>query len=75
MCYYSISKNKKVCFPNPYEDEGPMGYIYGGVEGKYITYQPTGAIILKDMECYCAEYPDLCLYDEYLPEITVLRKK
>jgi len=20
------------------------------------------------MECYCAEYPDQCLYDEYMPE-------
>ena len=65
-CYYSISKEKKACFPNP--TSGTMGYIYAGVEGKYITYQPTGAIILKDMECYCAEYPDQCLYDEYMPE-------
>jgi hypothetical protein len=66
MCYYSISKDKKVCFPNP--AGGRMGYIFGGVEGKYITYQPTGAIILKDMECYCGEYPELCLYDEFLPD-------
>jgi hypothetical protein len=71
MCYYSISKDKKVCFPNPNEHQAPMGYIYGGVEGKYITYQPTGAIFLRDMECYCAEYPDQCLYDEYLPETTI----
>ena len=65
-CYYSISKNKKVCFPN--SKGGRMGYIYAGVEGKYITYQPTGALILKDMECYCKEYPDQCLYDEYMPD-------
>jgi hypothetical protein len=44
-----------------------MGYIFGGVEGKYITYQPTGVIVLRDMECYCKKYPDLCLYDEYMP--------
>lgn len=67
-CYYSISKNKKVCFPNPSPSGNPMGYIYAGVEGKYITYQPTGAVILKDMECYCKEYPDQCLYDEYMPD-------
>ncbi len=73
MCYYSISKEKKVCFPNPASSK--MGYIFGGVEGKYITYQPTGAIILKDMECYCKEYPDKCLYDEYMPETPVLKKK
>ncbi len=70
MCYYSISKNKKVCFPNPSPSGNPMGYIFGGVEGKYITYQPTGAVILKDMECYCKEYPDQCLYDEYMPDET-----
>jgi len=75
MCYYSISKDKKVCFPNPNTGGKPMGYIFGGVEGKYITYQPTGAIILKDMECYCKEYPDQCLYDEYMPETPVLKKK
>ncbi len=67
-CYYSLSKNKKVCFPN--SKGGRMGYIYAGVEGKYITYQPTGAVILKDMECYCKEYPEQCLYDEYLPDET-----
>jgi hypothetical protein len=75
MCYYSISKDKKVCFPNPNTGGNPMGYIFGGVEGKYITYQPTGAIILKDMECQCKEYPDQCLYDEYMPETPVLKKK
>ena len=75
MCYYSISKDKKVCFPNPSPYGKTMGYIFGGVEGKYITYQPTGAIILKDMECYCKEYPDKCLYDEYMPETPVLKKK
>ncbi|HQO92311.1 MAG TPA: hypothetical protein PLX56_08290, partial [bacterium] len=74
-CYYSISKNKKVCFPNPSSYGKPMGYIYAGVEGKYITYQPTGAIILKDMECQCKEYPDQCLYNEYMPETPVLKKK
>ncbi|HRZ79625.1 MAG TPA: hypothetical protein P5044_06440, partial [bacterium] len=68
MCYYSISKDKKVCFPNPSPYGNRMGYIFGGVEGKYITYQPTGALVLKDMECYCKEYPDQCLYDEYMPE-------
>jgi hypothetical protein len=75
MCYYSINNYKKVCFPNPSSYGKPMGYIFGGVEGKYITYQPTGAIILKDMECYCKEYPDQCLYDEYMPETPVLKKK
>jgi hypothetical protein len=75
MCYYSISKDKKVCFPNPSPYGKTMGYIFGGVEGKYITYQPTGAIILKDMECQCKEYPDQCLYDEYMPETPVLKKK
>jgi len=74
-CYYSISKDKKICFPNPNEYGNRMGYIFGGVEGKYITYQPTGAIILKDMECYCAECPDQCLYDEYMPEGSLLKKK
>jgi hypothetical protein len=75
MCYYSISRDKKICFPNPNTGGNPMGYVFGGVEGKYITYQPTGAIILKDMECYCKEYPDQCLYDEYMPETPVLKKK
>jgi len=27
------------------------------------------------MECYCKEYPDQCLYDEYMPETPVLKKK
>ena len=67
-CYYSISKDKKVCFPNPSSYGKPMGYIYAGVEGKYITYQPTGALVLKDMECQCKEYPEQCLYDEYMSE-------
>jgi len=44
-----------------------MGYVYSKVEGKYIMWQPTGGQRLRDMECYCAEYPDQCLYDEYLP--------
>ncbi len=75
LCYHSISKGKKSCFPNPDPYENQMGYIYGGVEGKYITYQPTGALILRDMECYCAEYPDQCLYDDYMSETTILKKK
>jgi hypothetical protein len=70
ICYYSISKERKVCFPNYYPNNAVMGYIYAGVEGKYIFYQPTGTIILRDMECYCKERPDLCLYDEYMPEET-----
>jgi len=45
-----------------------MGYIFGGVEEKYITCQPTGAIILKDMECQCKEYPEQCLHDEHMTE-------
>ena len=45
-----------------------MGNVFGGVEGKYITYQPTGTVILRDMECYCKDHPDYCLYDEFLPD-------
>ncbi|HQJ59850.1 MAG TPA: hypothetical protein PKV35_02570 [bacterium] len=75
VCYYSVSKDKKVCFPNPDPYGNPMGYVYSKVEGKYIMWQPTGGHRLRDMECYCKEYPDLCLYDEYMPETPVLKKK
>lgn len=75
VCYYSVSKDKKVCFPNPDPYGNPMGYVYSKVEGKYIMWQPTGGQRLRDMECYCKEYPDQCLYDEYLPETPVLKKK
>ncbi len=75
VCYYSVSKDKKVCFPNPDPYGNPMGYVYSKVEGKYIMWQPTGGHRLRDMECYCKEYPDQCLYDEYMPETPVLKKK
>jgi len=67
ICYYSVSKDKKICFPPPREGK-TMGYIYGGVEGKYITWQTTGGTTVRDMECYCKERSDLCLYDEYMPD-------
>jgi len=68
ICYYSFSKNRKVCFPYP--GSGMIRSIYAGVEGKYIFWQITGAIVLRDMESYCKQVPDLCLYDEFMPDET-----
>ncbi len=68
ICYYSFSKNRKACFPYP--GSGMIRSIYAGVEGKYIFWQITGAIVLRDMESYCKQVPDLCLYDEFMPDET-----
>ncbi|MDX9806273.1 MAG: hypothetical protein RBT87_10635, partial [bacterium] len=70
ICYYSFSKNRKVCFPNPDGTNTMIRSIYGGVEGKYIIWKTVGGTTLRDMECYCKEYPDKCLYDEFMPDET-----
>jgi hypothetical protein len=66
-CYYSFSRDRKVCFPRPDGTEKMIRTIYGSVEGKYITWQTVGGTRLRDMECYCSEHPENCLYDEYMP--------
>ena len=66
ICYYSFSKDRKVCFPYP--GGGRTRSIYAGVEGKYIFWQITGAIVLRDMESYCEQVPESCLYDEFMPD-------
>ncbi|HQM85000.1 MAG TPA: hypothetical protein PLD55_10000, partial [bacterium] len=70
ICYYSFSKNRKVCFSNPDGTGNMIRSIYGGVEGKYIIWKTVSGTTLRDMECYCKEYPDKCLYDEFMPDET-----
>lgn len=67
ICYYSFSKDRKVCFPNPDGSDSRIRSIYGGVEGKYIIWKTASGTTLRNMECYCKEHPEGCLYDEFLP--------
>jgi len=69
LCYYSIIKKEKYCQK---KIGTKYNQIYGDFEGKYLIWQ---SLYLRDMECYCKLEPEACPFDEYMPEVPVLKKR
>jgi hypothetical protein len=36
--------------------------------GQIIFCKTASGTTLRDMECFCKEYPEDCLYDEFIPD-------
>ncbi|HSW60783.1 MAG TPA: hypothetical protein VLJ60_08290 [bacterium] len=70
VCYFDLNTQKNLCQKSTWPDGGIFDF-----DGKYLLCHTNVYVILRDMECYCKEYPDQCLYDEYMPETPVLKKK
>ena len=73
-CYYRLDTQKTFCtLPVPWEYEGETGgqtdMGYAEHEGHVLLWQDSGRPLLKarDMECYCDWNPELCPFDDYIP--------
>ena len=73
-CYYRLDTNKTFCTePVPWEYEGETGgqtdMGVADFEGHVLLWQDSKRSLLKarDMECYCDWKPELCPFDDYVP--------
>jgi hypothetical protein len=75
-CFYRLDTKKSYCAKR-ISERHPYYHGRTDFEGKYLVINSLqgGTLILRDMECYCKLEPDSCPFDEYLPEVPVLKKK
>ena len=73
-CFYRLDTNKTFCTePVPWEYEGETGgqtdMGAADFEGHVLLWQDSRRALLKarDMECYCDWKPELCPFDDYVP--------
>ena len=73
-CFYRLDTQKTFCTePVPWEYEGETGgqtdMGQADFEGHVLLWQDSGRSLLKarDMECYCDWKPELCPFDDYVP--------
>lgn len=80
MCFYNLRTKKQYCSKPVYEekDSGFQSYSQGDAmfEGKWMAWQNfSSGIMIRDMECYCMENPEICPFEEYMPENLKAGKK
>ena len=72
VCYYRISKKKSYCAQAVEHNDGIMAYkmAFPEFEGHWLVWQDRQqpAMKLRDMECYCDYHPELCPFDDYIPQ-------
>ncbi|HOB72590.1 MAG TPA: hypothetical protein PKM18_12475, partial [bacterium] len=71
LCYFDLKTQKNTC--QNWADQG-IADFEGNKYLLYHTFLATG-LILRDMECYCKLEPEACPFDEYMPEVPVLKKR
>jgi len=67
-CFYRFSDGKSFCMDDPGHDAKiPTDYSYLP-GGHYVVYQSWYDLVLRDMECYCDQFPSRCPYNDYTPK-------
>ncbi len=76
LCFYRVDKKKSYCSKPVTWIDAETGkkesrYDQSRAEfwGHYIAWQDSGLayLFLRDMECYCDHNPEVCPYDDYIP--------
>ncbi len=72
MCFYNLKTKKQYCSkPVIKNKDGFLTYYQGDAmfEGKWMAWQNfSSGMMIRDMECYCKENPEICPFDDYLPK-------
>jgi hypothetical protein len=72
VCYYSISKKKSYCAQAVEHNDGIMAYkmAFAEFEDHWLIWQDRQQPVMKlrDMECYCDYQPEVCPFDDYIPQ-------
>ncbi len=67
-CFYRFSDGKSFCMDDADHDAKiPTDYSYLP-GGHYLVYQSWYDLVLRDMECYCDQFPARCPYADYTPK-------
>ncbi|HNT27408.1 MAG TPA: hypothetical protein PKH10_04425 [bacterium] len=69
-CFHRFSDGRNFCLENDHDSDlsGDVSKAVAQLWDKYLVYgNNSGALVLRDMKCYCNAYPDTCPYEEYAP--------